>query len=466
MAADLGITRDTLMAHYLSNHVAVAYGDIFDEMVALVAGAGIQGPHPFRERVRAMSEKLYLGIDVGTGSVRAGIFDGRGKGHGAASVDIKMWRPQADFVEQSSEDIWTAAGQAVRAAMKEAGCTADDVRGIGFDATCSLVVWTRRPAGDGEPERIGRAERHRLDGPPGHGPDRAHQRHRAGVLEYVGGQVSPEMQTPKLLWLKENMPETWRRAARFLDLPDYLSYRATGDDTRSLCTTVCKWTYLGHEEPKVEGSVGRWEDSYFQVVGLDDLADEGYSRIGRRVRPMGEPVGKGLTEKAAQELGLRPGTAVGVAIIDAHAGGLGLLGAPLDGDAPETPDFDRRLALICGTSTCHMAVSPESRFIPGVWGPYFSAMVPGMWLNEGGQSATGCAHRPRDLLPRPRRRAGTRGGPPRHDGLRASQRATRKARCEPTVSRRADGGHFTCSPISTATAHPGRTHRCGARSTA
>ena len=36
-----------------------------------------------------------------------------------------------------------------------------------------------------------------------------------------------------------------------------------------------------------------------------------------------------------------------------------------------------------------MAVSPEPRFIPGVWGPYFGAMVPGLWLTEGGQSATG-----------------------------------------------------------------------------
>ena len=378
--------------------------------------------------MRVMSEKLYLGIDVGTGSVRAGLFDGQGTGHGTASVDIKMWREQVDFVEQSSEDIWMAAGQAVRAAMKEAGCTADDVRGIGFDATCSLVVLdaedrpvTVSPNGADEQNVIVWMDHRAMD-----------QTARINaaehwVLEYVGGQLSPEMQTPKLLWLKENMPETWRRAARFLDLPDFLSYRATGDDTRSLCTTVCKWTYLGHEEPKVEGSVGRWEDSYFRVVGLDDLVDEGYSRIGRRVRPMGEPVGKGLTEKAAQELGLRPGTAVGVAIIDAHAGGLGILGAPLDGNAPETPDFDRRLALICGTSTCHMAVSPESRFIPGVWGPYFSAMVPGMWLNEGGQSATGSlidhvifSHaRAADLQ--------ARGEAPRHVGLRASQRATRKS---------------------------------------
>ena len=36
-----------------------------------------------------------------------------------------------------------------------------------------------------------------------------------------------------------------------------------------------------------------------------------------------------------------------------------------------------------------MAVSREPRFIDGIWGPYFSAMVPGWWLTEGGQSATG-----------------------------------------------------------------------------
>jgi len=36
-----------------------------------------------------------------------------------------------------------------------------------------------------------------------------------------------------------------------------------------------------------------------------------------------------------------------------------------------------------------MAVSGDARFVPGVWGPYYSAMVPGLWLTEGGQSATG-----------------------------------------------------------------------------
>jgi FGGY-family pentulose kinase len=79
---------------------------------------------------------------------------------------------------------------------------------------------------------------------------------------------------------------------------------------------------------------------------------------------------------------------VAVGIIDAHAGGLGSIGMH-SGESADLDDLDTRLALISGTSTCHMAVSREPRFIPGVWGPYFGAMLPNMWLNEGGQSATG-----------------------------------------------------------------------------
>jgi FGGY-family pentulose kinase len=215
---------------------------------------------------------------------------------------------------------------------------------------------------------------------------------RHEVLRYVGGVVSPEMQTPKLLWLKENLPETWRRAARFLDLPDFLVYRATGADVRSLCTTVCKWTYVAGPEPAAgapdPAGVGGWRRDYFERVGLGDLAAEGFARIGTRVRPMGERAGT-LTAASARELGLAPGTPVAVAIIDAHAGGVGTIGAALDGAPATVEALETRLSLIGGTSSCHMAVSREARFVPGVWGPYYSAMVPGLWLAEGGQSATG-----------------------------------------------------------------------------
>ena len=44
-----------------------------------------------------------------------------------------------------------------------------------------------------------------------------------------------------------------------------------------------------------------------------------------------------------------------------------------------------------------MALSMKERHIPGIWGPYFSAMVPGFWLNEGGQSTTGAFPDTRDF---------------------------------------------------------------------
>ncbi|MGE5184088.1 MAG: FGGY family pentulose kinase, partial [Acidobacteriota bacterium] len=314
---------------------------------------------------------LYLGIDVGTGSARAGLFGTDGTLAASAARPIEMWRPDAEYAEQSSADIWRACGEAVRDALARAGAKPSDVRGIGFDATCSLVVEgaTASPTGDPARDVIVWMD-HRATEQAAR-IDRTHH----PVLRHVGGTISPEMQTPKLVWLAEQLPESFARATAFFDLGDYLAYRATGVATRSLCTTVCKWTYLAH--------AGGWQPDYFRAIGLGVLADEGFARIGADVRPPGERQGE-LTARAAEELGLAAGTPVGVALIDAHAGGVGMLGAA-EGSIP----LERKLAVVGGTSTCHLAVSRDPRFVPGVWGPYYGALVPGLWLTEGGQSATG-----------------------------------------------------------------------------
>lgn len=329
--------------------------------------------------------RFYVGVDVGSGSARAGVFDEGGKRRGMGVKGIQTWKPEADFVEQSSEDIWAACGSAVKAALAEAGVKAEDVRGVGFDATCSLVLLDA----DDRPVTVsptGRDEQNVIVWMDHRAMRETAEINATGdeVLRYVGGVISPEMQTPKLLWLKRNLPASFAKAARFLDLPDFLTYRATGVDTRSHCTTVCKWTYLGHEQ----GGAGEWSRSYFERIGLGDLLEDGARRIGAKVSHLGHRVGS-LSENAARDLGLAAGTAVGVSIIDAHAGGIGLLGTTTDGAALSESDLERRLALIGGTSSCHMAVSKEPRFVPGVWGPYYSAMLPGLWLTEGGQSATG-----------------------------------------------------------------------------
>ncbi|MET3792325.1 FGGY-family carbohydrate kinase [Aquamicrobium terrae] len=321
----------------------------------------------------------FIGVDVGTASARAGVFDRTGALLGAASHPIRIWRERPDHVEQSSDDIWAAVTASVRGACEKAGIAPEQVAGIGFDATCSLVVLD----GEGRPLAVnaeGEDERNIIVWMDHRATPQAKRINATGarVLDYVGGRISPEMQTPKLLWLAEELPATFGRAGHFMDLTDFLTWRATGSLRRSTCTVTCKWTYLAHEQ--------RWDEAYFHEIGLGALADEKFVRIGDQTSPPGTAIPGGLRAAAARDFGLAPGTPVAMGLIDAHAGALGTIGA--DGLAGK---LEQRLAYVFGTSACTLNVSAAPMFVPGVWGPYYSALVPGLWLSEGGQSAAGAA---------------------------------------------------------------------------
>jgi FGGY-family pentulose kinase len=329
-----------------------------------------------RSRPKADSgDGVLLAVDVGTGSARAGIFDAQGRRRARASHPIRLERPAPDHAEHSSDDIWQAVCAAVRSSLREVRAEPESIVGLSFDATCSLVALdgADRPAsvsvtGDDRWNVVVWLD-HRAVAEAEEATTTQHQ-----VLNYVGGVMSPEMEIPKLMWLKRQRPLQWRRYGRILDLADYLVWRAGGVDMRSECTLTCKWTYLAHERPG-------WQADFLRKVGLSDLKRR--ARLPDRAKPIGHRVG-GLSERAAKELGLTTDCAVGVGLIDAHAGALGALGGEVGGD-----NLDRRIAMIGGTSSCHMALSRAPRFVPGVWGPYYGAVVPDLWLNEGGQSATG-----------------------------------------------------------------------------
>lgn len=91
-------------------------------------------------------------------------------------------------------------------------------------------------------------------------------------------------------------------------------------------------------------------------------------------------------------------------MIDAHAGGIGGLALTINylTKSPQSLSnigecfkgsseisSEDVLVLVSGTSSCFMASSQKANFISGIWGPYYSAMVPGLFLNEAGQSACG-----------------------------------------------------------------------------
>jgi len=327
-------------------------------------------------------DQAFIGVDVGTTSARAGIFDAGGRLLATARRPIAIWHEAGDIVEQSSDDIWSACAGAVRTAVAEASVPPALIKGIGFDATCSLVVVDA----SGHPLSVGMSadpQRNIIVWMDHRAVEEAQRISETGdeVLRHVGGIISPEMQTPKLLWLKQNLPATYRDAGHFFDLADYLSFRATGSTTRSICTLTCKWTYLAHE--------ARWSSAYFERIGLSELTAGDFARIGKDIVAPGTALGGGLTPAAAAALGLLPGTPVGASLIDAHAGGIGTIGGQRPGG--DRVDLLERLAYIMGTSACIMATTDTPRFVPGVWGPYFSGMVPDLWLNEGGQSAAGAA---------------------------------------------------------------------------
>lgn len=323
-----------------------------------------------------MTAPLVCAVDVGTGSARAGILDRTGTLLGHGQHPIVMNRPLADHAEHDSEDVWAAVCAAVRQALKASGAAAADVAGIGFDATCSLVGRDQSKqqltlSVTGEPRwdtivwldhrAIAEADECTATGHP--------------VLDHIGGVMSPEMQTPKLMWVKRNLPGSWAAAGHFFDLADFLTFKATGGLARSQCTLACKWAYLAHEEPG-------WRRDFFEQAGVGDLVERG--GLPERAAPVGSDLGP-LSAEAAEAIGLTTACRVGAGLIDAYAGALGVLG----GFAAEPTEIERHMALIAGTSSCVMAMSTGKKSFPGGWGPYWGVALPDLWMIEGGQSATG-----------------------------------------------------------------------------
>lgn len=340
-----------------------------------------------------MSDSYYIGVDVGTASVRVCVMDEAGTPCAIYSKPIERFNPKQDFMNMSSQNIWDSTCCCVKQALKEANVDPKNVKAIAFDATCSLVV-TNGPAS--------------LSTLPV-GPDFSIQDqdvilwmdHRAKqeteqikatkhpLLKYVGGQMSIEMEIPKILWLKSNMPAPLFQKAHFYDLSDWLTMRSTGIDARSFCSVACKQGYVPHG---VDNSTTGWNTEFLDSIGLQELTHNNFEKMGGVnnkngvYHSAGEPVGT-LTSLAASELGLPESVVVGSGVIDAYSGWIGTV-ASNSSALPNVP-VSSRLAAVAGTSTCHIVQSKEPVFVPGVWGPYRDVLVPGMWCAEGGQSATG-----------------------------------------------------------------------------
>lgn len=291
------------------------------------------------------------------------------------SEPITIFKPKADYFEQSSDEIWAKVCICVRKVASKVD--KNEIKGIGFDATCSLVVFDENespvsvsPSGDNNQNIIMWLD-HRAETEA----DFINLT-KDEILKFVGGKVSLEMEIPKILWLKRHMSDNFQKIKHAFDLPDFLTYRATNIKSRSICSVTCKWNYDAVNE--------KWPENFFKSIGLEELSSSNL-KIGDKILFPGDRVG-GLTSKAAKELNLLEGTSVACSMIDAHAGALGLISAKSE---IKENDVSSKLILIAGTSTCHMSVTKDCIYSPGIWGPYKHALLPNYYLIEAGQSAAG-----------------------------------------------------------------------------
>jgi FGGY-family pentulose kinase len=305
-----------------------------------------------------MTAPLFLGLDVGTQSVRAALFDPQGNCRGYGVSPLDTFYPQPSWAEQEPQQWWQAARAAVPQALEKAGAAPEMVAGIGVDCTACTVLAC---ATDGTPLRrallwmdqrsVREAEEISSTGDP--------------ILRHVSGIVSPEWMLPKALWLKRHEPDVFARAGHIVECVDWIMHRLTGTWTLSLNNVTVKWS---HARPD-----GGWSRPLLARLGLNDL----FSKWPTSIVPLGKGEGK-LAAVAAEELGLKAGTPVAQGGIDAYLGMIGL-GAVGPGD----------LAMILGSSTCHLGMS--SRAVPdsGMLGCYPDAVAEGLYTLEGGQTSTG-----------------------------------------------------------------------------
>lgn len=182
--------------------------------------------------------------------------------------------------EQSTTDIWRRICSAVKCALTESKTCPSMIRGIAFDATCSLAVFSSH---DDKPVSVTAASfdtdrnvilwlDHRAVAETERVNSTGHH-----VLRYVGGKMSVEMEIPKILWLRNNMsPEVFSQC-KFYDLVDALTHLATGNESRSLCSLICKQGYL---PDGAESCASGWPKDFLEQIGLGVLEEGSFHGLG------------------------------------------------------------------------------------------------------------------------------------------------------------------------------------------
>ncbi|MBC8159594.1 MAG: ribulokinase [Roseiflexaceae bacterium] len=336
-----------------------------------------------------MGERKYvIGVDFGTESGRAllvevangyevasavseysnGVIDERLPG-----TDIRL---DPDWALQDPNDYVEVFKQAVPAVLAASKIDPADVVGIGIDFTsCTMLPTTPDgtplcflPEWRTAPHAWVKLWKHHAAQPEATRMTTIAAQTDATLLPRYGGKISSEWLFPKAWQILNEAPAVYAAAGRVLEAGDWVVWQLTGQEARSagLAGYKALWSKQHGFPP----------NSFFRALDprLEQIVDE---KMTRRLHPLGGRAG-GLSEQAARWMGLKPGTAVAVANVDAH------VSVP-----PATVVEPGRMVIILGTSNCHMLMTAEERLVPGICGVVEDGIVPGLWGYEAGQPCVG-----------------------------------------------------------------------------
>jgi L-ribulokinase len=317
---------------------------------------------------RALVVRVSDGAEAGTAvsGYRHGVIDRSLQGHGELPPDWALQDP-ADYL--------LALGEAVPAAVRDAGIDPGQVIGVATDftaSTCMPVLADGTPLCQltglaGRPHAYPKLWKHHAAQPHA---DRinavAHERGEKWIGRY-GGKISSEWQFAKALQLLDEDPGLYQRADRWIEAADWIIWQLCGTETRNACTAGYKGIFQDGSYPSRE-----------YLAALDPrFASFAEDKLAHPISPLGARAG-GLTPAAAARTGLPEGIAVAIGNVDAH------VTVPAAG--PVAPG---KMVAIMGTSTCHMMNGTELAEVPGMCGVVDGGIAAGMWGYEAGQSGVG-----------------------------------------------------------------------------
>jgi L-ribulokinase len=331
-----------------------------------------------------------VGVDFGTESGRAVVIDTADGSELGSSVyryrngviDEHLPAPHDDvrlgpeWALQDPDDYLRTFQTAIPAAIAAAGIDPAAVVGVGIDFTACTMLPTKAdgtplcdvPELRAEPHAWVKLWKHHAAQPEADRINAVARERREPWIDTYGGKISSEWFYSKALQILDESPHVYAAADRLIEAADWVVWRLTGVETRNSCTAGYKAIWS-----KQEGFPGR---DYFAALDprMADIVDE---KMSRTIVPIGARAG-GLSEEAAGWTGLRPGTAVAVANVDAH------VSVPA-----ATVTEPGRMVMVMGTSICHMVLGDHKAVVEGMCGVVEDGILPGLFGYEAGQSAVG-----------------------------------------------------------------------------